>query len=181
MEFGGGVVGFLFRGDGGQSASGAVKGGWRRVSFGVVFCGEWRPVSFRGCEGGRGASQLWSLVVVSSVFLFRGDGGQSASGAVKGGWRRVSFGVVFCGEWRPVSFGATAASGAVKGGWRRVSFGVVFCGEWRPVSFRGFFVSGGRGPVSFRGCEGGRGGQSAFVKRRQGDVPWDAVHRTLKL
>ena len=112
LEFGGGVVGFLFRGDGGQSAS--VKGGWRRVSFGVVFCGEWRRVSFRGCEGGRGASQLWSLVVVSSVFLFRGDGGQSASGAVKG-------------EGGPVSGG-----------------GVV-----------GFFVSGGRGPVSFRGCEGG--------------------------
>ena len=81
---------FLFRGDGGQSASGAVKGGWRRVSF-----GEWRPVSFRGCEGGRGASQLWSLVVVSSVFLFRGDGGQSASGAVKGkgGQSALEFGV----------------------------------------------------------------------------------------
>ena len=113
LELGGGVVGFLFRGDGGQSASGAVKGGWRRV----VFCGEWRPVSFRGCEGGRGANQLWSLVVVSSVFLFRGDGGQSASGG-RGGQSALEFGG-----------------------------GVV-----------GFFVSGGRGPVSFRGCEGGRGG-----------------------
>ena len=67
---------------------------------------------------GRG-SQLWSWVVVSSsVFLFRGDGGQSASGAVKRRWGRVSFGG-----------------------------GVVL----------GFFVSGGRGPVSFRGCEGGMG------------------------
>ena len=100
---------FLFRGDGGQSASGAVKGGWRRVSFGVVFCGEWRRVSFRGCEGGRGASQLWSLVVVSSVFLFRGDGGQSASGAVKGEGGAVSFGVWW---WcrRFFCFGGTGAS-----------------------------------------------------------------------
>ena len=107
LEFGGGVVGFLFRGT--ESASGAVKGGWRRVSFGVVFCGEWRRVSFRGCEGGRGASQLWSLVVVSSFFLFRGDGGQSASGAVKGEGGPVSFGVWW---WcrRFFCFGGTGAS-----------------------------------------------------------------------
>ena len=113
---------FCFGGTGGQSASGAVKGGWRRVSFGVVFCGEWRPVSFRGCEGGRGGSQLWSLVVVSSVFLFRGDGGesalelcsagnggQSASGAVKGEGGAVSFGVWW---WcrRFFCFGGTGAS-----------------------------------------------------------------------
>ena len=71
---------FLFRGDGGQSASGAVKGGWRRVSFGVVFCGEWRRVSFRGCEGGRGASQLWSWVCCCLFFVLRRAGGQSASG-----------------------------------------------------------------------------------------------------
>ena len=166
---------FLFRGDGGQSASGAVKGGWRRVSFGVVFCGEWRRVSFRGCEGGRGASQLWSLVVVSSVFLFRGDGGQSASGAVKGGWRRVSFGVVFCGEWRRVSFRGCEGGRGASQLWSLVVVSSVFLvsGGRGPVSFRRgkggqsalefgggvvvFFVSGGRGPVSFRGCEGGRG------------------------
>ena len=40
---------FVLGGDGGESASGAVKG-------------EGGPVSFRGCEGGRGASQLWSWV-----------------------------------------------------------------------------------------------------------------------
>ena len=34
-----------------------------------------------GCEGGSGASQLWSLVVVLlSVFVLGGAGGQSASG-----------------------------------------------------------------------------------------------------
>ena len=43
---------------GGESASGGAKGEWGRVSFGVgyvvvfFFCGEWRRVSFRGCEGG---------------------------------------------------------------------------------------------------------------------------------
>ena len=36
--------------------------------------GEGGPVSFRGCEGTHR-----SLVVSSSVFFFRGDGGQSAS------------------------------------------------------------------------------------------------------
>ena len=91
-------------GNGGESASGAVKGGWGRVSFGggvvvgVFFFGGRGPVSFRGCERGTGG-QSALVVVSSSVFLFRGDGGQSASGAVKGGWGRVSFGVVFfCGE-----------------------------------------------------------------------------------
>ena len=79
---------FVLGGRGGQSASGAVKGEGGPVSFGVgcetvrrrrravCFCfgraggqsasgavkGEGGPVSFRGCEGGRGASQLWSWV-----------------------------------------------------------------------------------------------------------------------
>ena len=209
---------FLFRGDGGQSASGAVKGGWRRVSFGVVgffvsggrsasgaVKGGWRrvsfgvwwwcrrfsggrgPVSFRGCEGGRGASQLWSLVVVSSVFLFRGDGGQSASGAVKGEGGPVSFGVwwwcrrFFCFggtgasqlrgceggmesalELCSAGNGGQSASGAVlfRGNGGQSASGAVK-GEGGPVSFGvwwwccRFFVSGGRGPVSLRGCEGG--------------------------
>ena len=54
LELGGGVVGFFFRGDGGQSAS--------------------------GCEGGMGASQLWSWVVVSSVFFFGGTGASQLPG-----------------------------------------------------------------------------------------------------
>ena len=49
----------FFWGDGGQSASGAVKG-----------------------DGGESALELGGGVVVG--FFFRGDGGQSASGAVKG-------------------------------------------------------------------------------------------------
>ena len=49
------------------------------VSFGVVFCGEWRRVSFRGCEGGSGASQLWSCLVL------RGMEASQLPGAVKGG------------------------------------------------------------------------------------------------
>ena len=80
--------------------------------------------------GGVGASQLPGC---------EGEGGPVSFGVVFcGEWRRVSFGVVFCGEWRRVSFGVVFC-----GEWRRVSFGVVFCGEWRRVSFRG--------------CEGGRG------------------------
>ena len=68
---------FVLGGDGGESASGAVKGEGGPVSFGVgcetvrrrrrravCFCfgGGRGRVSFRGCEGGRGASQLWSWV-----------------------------------------------------------------------------------------------------------------------
>ena len=80
-------------------------------------------------------------MVSSSVFLFRGDGGQSASGAVKGECFESALELSSAGN------GGESASGAVKEGWGRVSFGggVVV----------GFFVSGGRGPVSFRGCEGG--------------------------
>ena len=79
---------FLFRGNGGESASGAVKGEGGPVSFGV---GSVRRLFFvlrraggsqlPACEGGRGVSQLWSLVVVLlSVFVLGGAGGQSASG-----------------------------------------------------------------------------------------------------
>ena len=63
-------------GNGGESASG--------VGVVVVFCGEWRRVSFQGGEGGRGASQLWSWVLLSSVF-FGGRGGPVSFRAVKGG------------------------------------------------------------------------------------------------
>ena len=91
------VVYFLFWGAGGESASGAAKGeggesalgetvavvacfflGGGRVSFRVgcvVFCGEWRRVSFRGCEGGMETSQLWSCVCCRLLFF----GGESAS------------------------------------------------------------------------------------------------------
>ena len=73
LELGVVVVCFLFLGRrGGESASG--------VGVVVVFfCGEWRRVSFQGGEGGRGASQLWSWVLLLSAFL-GGAGGQSASG-----------------------------------------------------------------------------------------------------
>ena len=46
----------------------------------VLFCGEWRRVSFRGLWRGDDVSQLWSLVVLLSVFVLGGAGGQSASG-----------------------------------------------------------------------------------------------------
>ena len=53
-------------------------------------------------------SELWSLVVVLlSVFVLGGAGGQSASGREGG---PVSFGVVFCGE------GGESASGGCEGG-----------------------------------------------------------------
>ena len=62
------------------------------VLLSVFFWGRRGPVSFRGCEGGRGASQLWSWVCSSSVFVLRRAGGP-ASGAVKGEAGPVSFGV----------------------------------------------------------------------------------------
>ena len=82
------------------------------VVVGFFVSGGRGPVSFRGCEGGMGASQLWTWVVVSSsVFLFRGDGGQSASGAVKGGWGRVSFGVGWWCRPRFFCFGGSQLPG----------------------------------------------------------------------
>ena len=104
---------FALGGAGGQSASGAVKGGRGRVSF-------------RGCEGGNVLSQLWSLVVVASLvvcFCFGGGaGGQSASGAVKGECfeSALEFGgggvaVVVCFCFGGGGAGGQSASGAVKG------------------------------------------------------------------
>ena len=43
---------FVLGGRRGPVSFRAVKGTGGPVSFGVVFCGEWRRVSFRGCEGG---------------------------------------------------------------------------------------------------------------------------------
>ena len=83
--------------------------------------GEGGPVSFRGCEGGRGASQLWSCVVL------------------------------FCGEWRRVSFRRA------KGGESALEFGVKLFVVVAVVVLSVFVLGGGRGRVSFRGCEGGRG------------------------
>ena len=50
------------------------------------------------------------MVVSSSVFLFRGDGGQSASGAVKGECFESALELSSAGN------GGESASGAVKGG-----------------------------------------------------------------
>ena len=49
LEFGGGVVAvcFCFGGAGASQLPGC-EGEGGPVSFGVVFCGEWRRVSFRG-------------------------------------------------------------------------------------------------------------------------------------
>ena len=93
-------------GNGGESASGAVKGECfeSALEFGggvvaVCFCfgGGRGPVSFRAVKGKGGQSAL--------ELCSAGNGGESASGAVKGEAGPVSFGVVlFCGEWRRVSF-----------------------------------------------------------------------------
>ena len=50
--------------------------------------GEGGPVSFRGCEGGRGASQLWSCVV-----LFCGEWRRVSLRGAKGGESALEFGV----------------------------------------------------------------------------------------
>ena len=72
---------FLFWGAQGASQLPGCEGEGGPVSFGVVlFCGEWRRVSFRGLWRGDDVSQLWSLVVLLSVFVLGGAGGQSASG-----------------------------------------------------------------------------------------------------
>ena len=99
------------------------------------------PVSFRGCEGGRGASQLWSWVCSSSVFVLRRAGGPVSFRGCEGGSSSV---FVLRRAGGPVSFRGC------EGEWRRVSFGVVFCGEWRRVSF-GVVLS----------CSAGNGGESA--------------------
>ena len=74
-------------GNGGESASGGAKGngGESALELGVVavcfpFLGGGGQVSFRGCEGGMGASQLWGWVLLLSAFFFWGAGGESASG-----------------------------------------------------------------------------------------------------
>ena len=88
---------------------------------------------------------------VVGVFLFRGDGGQSASGAVKGGWRRVSFGVgcetVRRRRRRLFCFGRARGQSALELG---VKLFVVVA-----VVLSVFVLGAGGGPVSFRGCEGG--------------------------
>ena len=105
LEFGVVVVGFCFGGRRGRVSFRAVKGkgGESALEFGggvvVGFCfgGRRGPVSFRAVKGkggqsalelscsagngGESVSQLWSLVVVLlSVFVLGGAGGQSASG-----------------------------------------------------------------------------------------------------
>ena len=60
LELGVVVVCFLFLGGRGASQLPGVC---------VVFCGEWRRVSFQGGKGGRGASQLWSCVCCRLLFF----------------------------------------------------------------------------------------------------------------
>ena len=89
------------------------------------FSGGGGQVSFRGCEGGRGAGQLWGwgeTVAVVVCFFLLGAGGKSASGVFCGEWKRVSFGL---GVLSSAGNGGESASGGAKGEWRRVSFGVV--------------------------------------------------------
>ena len=43
---------FVFGGRAGASQLPGCEGEGGPVSFGVVFCGEWRRASFWGCEGG---------------------------------------------------------------------------------------------------------------------------------
>ena len=83
-------------------------------------------------SGGAKVSQLWSLVLLLSVF-FWGRRGPVSFRAVKGEGGRVSFGVgcetvavCFC-------FGGRRGDD-VSQLWSCV---VLFCGEWRRVSFRG--------------------------------------------
>ena len=64
-------------GNGGESASG--------VGVVVVFCGKWSESASGGAKGARGASQLWSWVLLSSVFFFWGARGPVSFRAVKGG------------------------------------------------------------------------------------------------
>ena len=109
------------------------------VVLSVFVSGGGGPVSFRGCEGGRGASQLWSklfvVVVVLSVFVLGGGG-------------PVSFGVVLsCSAGN----GGESASGG-RGG--RVSFGVGCETVRRRRRAVCFCFGAGGGPVSFRAAKG---------------------------
>ena len=89
-----------------------------------------------------------------SVFVLGGAGGQSASGAVKGKCfeSALEFGgggvavAVFCFG----GGGGQSASGAVKG--KCFESALEFGGGGVAVCF---CFGGRRGPVSFRGCEGG--------------------------
>ena len=95
---------FLFWGAQGASQLPGCEGEGGPVSFGVVlFCGEWRRVSFRGLWRGDDVSQLWWWCCCR--FLFWGAQGASQLPGCEGEGGPVSFGVVlFCGEWRRVSF-----------------------------------------------------------------------------
>ena len=87
------------------------------------------------------------MVVLLSVFVWGGAGASQLPGC-EGEGGPVSFGVVlFCGEWRRVSFRGLWRG---KRGQSALEFGgggvaVVVC----------FCFGGAQGPVSFRGCEGG--------------------------
>ena len=77
------VVGFCFGGRRGPASFRAVKGKGGQSALELsCSAGNGGESASGGCERGSGASQLWSLVVVSSpsVFVLGGAGGQSASG-----------------------------------------------------------------------------------------------------
>ena len=170
------------KGEGGPVSFRGCEGGrgasqlWSCV---VLFCGEWRRVSFRGAKGGESALELGVklklfvvvavvVVAVLSVFVLGGRGASQL-------WSCV---VLFCGEWRRVSFrGAKGGESALELGVKLFVVAVVavcFCfgrAEGQSALELGvklfvavavvvlsvFVLGAGGGPVSFRDCEGGRG------------------------
>ena len=116
LELGVVVVCFLFlRGAGASQLPGCEggRGASQLWSCVVFFCGEWRRVSFRGGEGGAGGQSALELGVVVVCFLFLGGrGGPVSFRAVKGEGGRVSFGVVLSSS---AGNGGESASGGAKG------------------------------------------------------------------
>ena len=109
------------------------------VAVGFCFGGRRGPVSFRAVKG-KGASQLWSCLVL------RGMEASQLPGAVKG----------------------KGGESALEFGGGGVAVGFCFGGRRGPVSFRAVKGKGGESALEFGGggvavcfCFGGGGGQSA--------------------
>ena len=152
---------------------GGGRGASQLWSCVVLFCGEWRRVSFRGAKGGESALELGVklfVAVVAVCFCFGRAGGQSA--LELGVKLFVVAVVVVLSVFVLGRAGGQSASGAVKGEGGPVSFGVwcetvrlrrrrravCFCfGGGDGGESASGAVKGEGGPVSFRGCEGGRG------------------------
>ena len=128
------------------------------VAVAVCFC--------FGRAGGQSAVELGVklFVVVACLFLFWGGRGASQL------WSCV---VLFCGEWRRVSF-----RGA-KGGESALELGVkLFVVVVAVVVLSVFVLGGGGGPVSFGvvlSCSAGNGGESASGGRRGASQLWSWV------